>query len=181
MMNKDWVHLNRVIDDYLKGAWNFVKSVEKKFGHPEKILCPCRSCRNLSHQPVNEVYEHLVIKGMDPTYTQWYFHGEDVNGDEDMVGLNVGGDAYDLYRVAFMNDEAGMEEPTQMADQKFNEHLNDAETPLYPSCKNYTKLSAIVALYKLKTTYRMSNRCFNGMLEILHDMLPSPNHMIKSM
>ncbi|KAL5544923.1 hypothetical protein UlMin_008707 [Ulmus minor] len=171
----------RVKDDYLKGAWNFVKSVEKKFGHPEKILCPCRSCRNLSHQPVNEVYEHLVIKGMDPTYTQWYFHGEDVNGDEEMVGLNVGGDAYDLYRAAFMNDEAGMEEPTQMADQKFNEHLNDAETPLYPSCKNYTKLSAIVALYKLKTTYRMSNRCFNGMLEILHDMLPSPNHMIKSM
>ncbi|KAL5556693.1 hypothetical protein UlMin_038929 [Ulmus minor] len=181
MMNKDWVHLNRVTDEYLQGAWNFVKSVEKNFGHPEKILCPCKSCRNLSHQLVNIVYEHLVIKGMDPTYTQWYFHGEDVNEDEEMVGLNIGGDAYDLYRAAFMNDEAGMEEPNEMADREFNDHLNDAETPLYFGCNNYTKLSAIVSLYKLKTTYRMSDRCFNGLLEILHDMLPSPNHIIKSM
>ena len=79
-----------------------------------------------------------------------------------------------------MNDEVGMEEPNEMADRGFNDHLNDAETPLYPGCNNYTKLSAIVSLYKLKTTYRMSDRCFNGLLEILHDMLPSPNHIIKS-
>ena len=38
----------------MDGAWNFVKIVEQ-------------NCVNLSHQFVDDVYEHLVIKGMDPT------------------------------------------------------------------------------------------------------------------
>lgn len=28
------------------------------------------------HHHYNTVYEHLIIKGMDPTYSVWLFHGE---------------------------------------------------------------------------------------------------------
>ena len=60
----------------MDGARNFVKIVEQNDAHPKKILCPCKNCVNLSHQYVDDVYEHLVIKGMDPTYCIWVHHGE---------------------------------------------------------------------------------------------------------
>ena len=45
-------------------------------GNLDRIICPCASCRNLSHQHCDVVYEHLVMNGMDPTYTTWFLHGE---------------------------------------------------------------------------------------------------------
>ena len=59
----------RLTAEYMQSAQKFVKTVEKNFGYPEKLLCPCKECRNLSHQCGNIVYEHLVINGIDPTYT----------------------------------------------------------------------------------------------------------------
>ena len=51
--------------EYIEGAWNFVKMAEKEAGCPEKILCPCKDCRNLCHQSIDSVFAHLVISGMD--------------------------------------------------------------------------------------------------------------------
>nr|AAD03356.1 En/Spm-like transposon protein [Arabidopsis thaliana] len=53
--------------------------------------------------------------------------------------------------------------------------LVDAETPLYPSCVNHSKLSAIVSLFRLKTKNGWSDKSFNDLLETLPEMLPEDN------
>ncbi|XP_074291905.1 uncharacterized protein LOC141618722 [Silene latifolia] len=55
------------------------------------------------------------------------------------------------------------------------EKLKDAEMPLYKSCKNYTKLPAVVKLYNLKATNGWSDKSFTQLLELLKDMLPEDN------
>jgi len=43
------------------------------------MLCPCIDCRNLCHQPIDIVLDHLVIKGMDQKYkrnSSWSLHGD---------------------------------------------------------------------------------------------------------
>ncbi|KAF4380758.1 hypothetical protein F8388_017112 [Cannabis sativa] len=77
MFDKSWLRFNRASNEYKEGARSFVETIEKEANYPEKLLCPCKFCRNLSHQKVNLLYEHLVINGIDPTYTVWFHHGEE--------------------------------------------------------------------------------------------------------
>ncbi|KAL5574621.1 hypothetical protein UlMin_016320 [Ulmus minor] len=180
LMNKDWINHNRATSEYMDGAWNFVKTIERNKDHPKKILCPCKNCVNLSHQYVDDVYEHLVIKGMDPTYRIWVHHGEQPIQSQ-MEGEFDLGDGYNLYMAADMdvvNMDIGSGEGSE---KEFNRNLHDASTSLYEGCMKYTKLSAIVALYKLKNVNGWSDRSFTSLLELLHDVLPENNVLLNSM
>ncbi|KAF7150464.1 hypothetical protein RHSIM_Rhsim02G0050400 [Rhododendron simsii] len=148
-------------------------------GNLGKILCPCKDCRNLSHHCLEDVYEHLVIKGMDPTYTTWFHHGEHPSAVENPKEVEMS-DAYNLYSAAYERDEERVE-PREEKRDEFAKSLEDAETPLYPGCQNYTKLLAIVKLYKRKTDNGWSDESFSGLLEDLHDMFPPDNVMLDSM
>ncbi|KAL5564647.1 hypothetical protein UlMin_027811 [Ulmus minor] len=164
----------------MNGAWNFVKALEKNQGYPKKILCPCMNCVNLSHQYVNDVYEHLVIKGMDPTYRIWVHHGEQLTAAQLEDDLDLG-DTYDLFMAADMDSVSMDIGAGKCSEKEFNRNLEDAATPLYEGCMKYTKLSAIVALYKLKKVNGWSDTSFTGLLELLHDILPEKNVLLKSM
>lgn len=59
--------------------------------------------------------------------------------------------------------------------------LKYAETPLYLGYVKRTRLLAIIALYKHKTTLGLSDKGFNELLEIGRDMLPHPNTLLDSM
>ncbi|KAL6329406.1 hypothetical protein AAG906_017723 [Vitis piasezkii] len=63
----------------------------------------------------------------------------------------------------------------------FERLLEDAEKPLYPNCKNFTKLSALVKLYNLKGRYGWSDKSFSELLSLLGDMLPINNELPLSM
>ena len=48
-------------------------------------------------------------------------------------------------------------------DPEFYETLlEDVQKPLYPSCRNFTKLSTLVKLYNLKARYGWSNKSFQS-------------------
>lgn len=149
---------------------------EMNNSYPEKMLCPCRECQNLSHQTIEAVYKHLVIEGMDPTYTIWFHHGEPTtNGKQEEQKMS---NTYNLFSAEYM--EGGDVEPLEeRRNEEFKESLEDAKTPLYPGCTKYTKLSAFVALYKHKVVNRWSNKSFDGLLEMLHDMLPRDNVLLR--
>ena len=36
----------------------------------------------MRHYDIQTMYEHLIIKGMDPTYNVWYHHGEVCEEDD---------------------------------------------------------------------------------------------------
>ncbi|XP_062075977.1 uncharacterized protein LOC133780117 [Humulus lupulus] len=71
---------------------------EKLAGYPEKLLCPCKVCRNLCHQCINILYEHLVIYEIDPTYKIWFHHGEELSRDDDVETMETF-DSYNLFRA----------------------------------------------------------------------------------
>lgn len=163
-------------------------------GDSENILCPCKDCRNLSYLHTEIVYEHIVIWGMDPTYTTWFHHGEQLTNNEKQ---HDGGpsEILNLYKAAYAQDADSGEQVEEMLDDGFSNFLEEAEAPqveerldddminfleeaqkpLYPGCKKHVKLSATLVLYKHKVMNRWSDNSFNGLLSILRDMLPEGN------
>ncbi|XP_018459050.2 uncharacterized protein LOC108829946 [Raphanus sativus] len=174
-MDKTWVWLPRNSDEYSEGATNFVYSSARRLGNLSEMLCPCRDCRNLSHQLVDKILEHLVIRGMDKKYKSscWSIHGEKKESKED-TGPGNEMEAYELFKTAFSMDEDGPNQTNESGvepndgdeaaeETEFRKKLRDAETPLYSDCIKHTKVSAIMGLY------------------IFKDMLPEDNVLPKSM
>ncbi|XP_033139161.1 uncharacterized protein LOC117130632 isoform X2 [Brassica rapa] len=192
-MEKAWVWLPRASLEYFEGATGFVTASARRLGDPTEILCPCTHCRNLSHQVLDKVTEHLVIRGMDKKYMRsscWSLHGERRSDMTDSVPQSET-EAYGLLRTAYFDsgepdeppsDDTGGEpvhgEPDE--DSEFRKKLRDAETPLYLTCSKHTKVSAIMALYRIKVKSGMSEAYFDQLLSALHDMLPEGNVLPKS-
>ncbi|XP_062108477.1 uncharacterized protein LOC133819291 [Humulus lupulus] len=89
-------------------------------------------------------------------------------------------DSYNLFRATNI-DGCDFESHLEGHDDTFMEKIEDADTPLYPQCTKYTKLSSIVALYKVKTTNGWSDKSFDELLRLLNDMFPLDNMIPKSM
>ncbi|XP_075507555.1 uncharacterized protein LOC142544385 [Primulina tabacum] len=81
-------------------------------------------------------------------------------------------EAFHLYRDVFVSDEEVGHTTSDARDYEFADLLEDAETPLFPGCTTYTKLSASVTLYNYKSTNGHTDSSFNELLKILGDMLP---------
>ena len=155
----------------MTASWNFVNEARKNAGYPQKMLCPCRDCRNLSHQYPELVYDHLVIRGMDPTYTTWFHHCEQPSAQNEHVHVEMS-DAYNLYTTAYEQNDDFIDSFEQR-NEEFIEVLEDAETPLFLGCTKYTKLAAITTLYSLKAKSEWTDYSFGKLLAIVHDMLPN--------
>ncbi|CAA7023801.1 unnamed protein product [Microthlaspi erraticum] len=187
MVDKSWVHLCRAGPAYEKGASEFVRDVAVALGDANMIVCPCIDCRNIDCHVCNVVVDHLVTRGMEEAYksrSDWYHHGELNSGlqgetkssqrNEEIFGLYK---AAELGDVEFaINDYFGeIAEGEDKKEDEFLAKIADAETPLYPSCVNHSKLSAIVSLFRLKTHNGWSDKIFSNLLETLPGMLPADN------
>ncbi|KAL0663169.1 hypothetical protein Bca4012_100006 [Brassica carinata] len=152
-MDKSWVWLPRTSLEYKQGATDFVYGSAKRLGNPAKMFCPCLQCRNLCHQLVATVLDHLVIKGMDQKYKKnkcWSKHGEirELKTSDEQTSEC---EAYELFRATFFDGDDNLQPRSdtpdqndgieEEADKEFMKKLEDAETPLYNSCPNYTKVS----------------------------------------
>ncbi|XP_042448877.1 uncharacterized protein LOC122033755 [Zingiber officinale] len=182
-MDKEWIHLpSRLVPEYEEGVQKFLTQAKKYAKTREVILCPCKYCKNKKYMKFDQVYDHLIIKGFDPSYTIWVFHGETYNRQYQGEGSSgefqkddESREAYHLYKVAFMPEEEVGYTMSEAKDNDFASLLEDAETPLFPGCTSYTKLSAVVTLYNYKSTNGHTDNSFNELLKILGDMLPEKN------
>ncbi|KAH7852426.1 hypothetical protein Vadar_024673 [Vaccinium darrowii] len=162
-MDKDWVHFDRSTDKYMHAALNFVEMTNRNTGNLEKILCPCKCCRNLTHHTGKDVYEHLVINGMDHIYTTWFHHGEEPTAAQKPKQVEML-EAHNLDNATYARDADHLEPLDEAKEDNFAKDLEDEETPLYLGCKNYTKLSEIVTLYKIKAESGWSDESFTKLL-----------------
>ncbi|XP_042404675.1 uncharacterized protein LOC121994831 [Zingiber officinale] len=120
---------------------------------------------------------------MDPSYTSWVFHGESYTPQFQEEGRSGGvqvdddktREEYHLYRNVFVPEEEVGHTISEAKDYEFADLLEDAETPLFPGCTTYTKLSAVVTLYNYKSTNGHTDNSFNELLKILGGMLPEKN------
>jgi len=154
---------------------NFANNARACLGNLDVIVCPCRYCKNLQRHHFDIVYEHLVIKGMNPTYTNWVLHGESstatmqYKGEGNTYTSNQYIDfemteTYGMYKDQACFQEANATENTYVEREELQNLVRDAETPLYPGCTNYSKMSATVVLFKHKVTHGLSDSSFNEML-----------------
>ncbi|KAL5865784.1 hypothetical protein ACOSQ3_003298 [Xanthoceras sorbifolium] len=118
-MDKRWVHLSRLSVEYQEGARNFVENAHANVINSDFVICPCINCKNLQRHHYDIVYEHLVIRGMNPSYTTWVFHGEcvdrqmDQNIDEEEL-MNVVSDAEISYHEKAYKSKLGAWKKTKM-------------------------------------------------------------------
>jgi len=82
------------------------------------MFCPCVDCRNVCHQPVDTVLDHLVIRGMDHKYKRnscWSIHGDLRNETNEDPGSSF--EAYELFRTAFHEEEENLQSREDYGDQ----------------------------------------------------------------
>ncbi|KAI5338318.1 hypothetical protein L3X38_017589 [Prunus dulcis] len=116
---------------------------------------------------------------MDPTYTRWIFQGEEPSSSVQDEYREMP-ETYFIYRDAFLQDD-DVVEPTQDREElNFKNLVDDAELPLYTGC-SYTKMSAIVVLYKYKARHSLTDIAFDGLLHLLHGFLPRDNRLPNSL
>jgi hypothetical protein len=63
----------------MDGVKEFMTFVRGKFGDNVEILCPCSRCLNQKYLSQAVVNKHMMMNGMDSSYTKWIHHGEDFN------------------------------------------------------------------------------------------------------
>ena len=57
----------------------------------------------------------------------------------------------------------------------FDSLKDDSKTSLYPAFESLTRLSAVIKLINIKPRNEWTNKSFNELLELLHEMLPKDN------
>ena len=121
----------------------------------------------------------MFFYGFDQSYLTWYWHGE--------AGPTSGPTTTKAERCTknqFFDDVDCTIEMVKAAHddfhadaEVFNKLLQDTEKPLYPGCRKFIKLYALVKLYNLKARYGWSDKGFSELLGLLGEMLPLNNEL----
>ncbi|CAE5959422.1 unnamed protein product [Arabidopsis arenosa] len=115
-MDKAWAWLPRNSLEYEIGARNFVSGASSNLGNPTEMFCPCVDCRNVCHQLIETVLDHLVIRGMDLKYKRnpcWSKHGDMTHIDKRSVD---GENDQEPAEGGEQSQPAGGGEPSQPAE-----------------------------------------------------------------
>ena len=75
---------------------------------------------------------------MDPTYTTWVFHGEQPS-KPNMEDVEMP-DSFRMFKDFYMQHDEVIENPQDGRENEIENLVSDAETPLYPGCRAYTKM-----------------------------------------
>lgn len=186
---------NRTSPEFLNGIDEFrgVALEYKRSVGCTTIFCPCRDCQNIKRwEDFRVIEDHLFLRGFKEDYVVWFWHGEkyecnlDKDGDSlqdnnsaNERGVNLenvpsGEDQYDDEdRVSDMMDD--LRSHLGQDSKVFERVEKAAETPLYPGCSKYSKLSALLALFNLKAEGNWTDSSFTRLLELLADMFPEGN------
>ncbi|RVW89710.1 hypothetical protein CK203_047225 [Vitis vinifera] len=180
-MDRSWMSKDRRSKDYADGVESFIAFALQYSTYKNSIKCPCLQCGNMIFHTPQKIREHLLFYGIDQSYHTWYWHG-------DAAPSGPPTSRAEWHHTVEFNDVDSTIEMVQVAydDRKndpklFETLLEDAQKPLYPGCRNFTKLSALVKLYNLKARYGWSDKSFSELLSILGDMLPLNNELPLSM
>ncbi|KAF5476994.1 hypothetical protein F2P56_003676 [Juglans regia] len=198
-MDKAWMHIEDRLhsNSYGEGVRQFMAMAQAHSPGSDRIRCPCKRCRNRAFHTLSLVEDHLFIIGIDPTYTEWIFHGEDDpfldatfsddEGDDASASNDYIDDVDDMLddiRVgSFMDDSATNQGNANTNDEpptyntstnlNFEELVADARRPLYPSCATFSKLSFIVKLLHIKTLGGWTVKSFDMVIKLLQAAFPN--------
>ncbi|KAL0543868.1 hypothetical protein IC582_018973 [Cucumis melo] len=178
-MDKSWMMENRMSREYDVGVESFIQFCLSHAKGSNSIKCLCLKYENHLRKDVSIVQYHLYVNGFDKNYKIWFWHGEDLNSETVSSKMeNTVDEKYehdDLFNTANMFQSSYDESCNR--SNTFDTMFDDVKKPLYPGCKKFTKLSALVRLYNLKVRYGWSNTSFSELLSIISDLLPDNNEI----
>lgn len=192
-MSRPWMYGNRTTPEFWNGLKEFsnVALDHQRKTLAETIFCPCHDCKNVKRwSDIKEIEYHLVRRGFVDDYHIWIWHGEKLgatasnNHNEEIESPycegheNIEDDTTNANKVDEMIEALG--ENVEDQPQIFDEVSKAANTPLYPGCTKYSKLSGVLTLFNLKAKNGWSNTSFDSLLETLQDLLPEGNEIPSS-
>jgi hypothetical protein len=80
-MDRSWVHNTPFSTEYVNGVKEFMEFIKEKLGKNG----PCTRCLNQNYLLQPNVKKHVLLNGMDCTYTWWVHHGEDISVHDNEV------------------------------------------------------------------------------------------------
>ncbi|XP_035541671.1 uncharacterized protein LOC118344673 [Juglans regia] len=194
-MDKCWMNdPDRLVSPaYAEGVKYFLTQARNHASGRARIRCPCRACLNNLWLPIPEVETHLFIKGINPNYTQWIFHGEEETtlyvSDDDLDDDIIQEDDYiddmqhmldDIRAGTFVDvpqDSTHLPNrpsiPVDGPAPSFDQLLEDARRPLYDGCTEFSKLSFVVKLLHIKSIGGWSIKSFDMLLDLLRSAFPN--------
>jgi hypothetical protein len=159
--------------------------IREKFGEDEEIYAHAR-CLNQIYQHQAIVERHILMNGMEITYTRWIHHGEvfDAYVDEHHVEVNdnfddsnLNGLLQDLCNVE--KDKRDSENEVRNTDAEFHDNdsifkkmMREAKSHLYLGCTKFSRLNFVIKLLHMKSLYRVCNSAFSAILKLLADAFP---------
>ncbi|KAK0606488.1 hypothetical protein LWI29_038300 [Acer saccharum] len=161
--------------EYFNGVQSFIDYARKHVKDGDlKIFCPCINCCNRCKLDQSEVHTHLLLKGITPSYNNWFLHGNDEDSDNDSESDSAESEKMNVEQCDDMHgliEESFPQDPNRDAE-KFYKLLEEAEQPLYSNCEKYSNLSFIVKLMHIKCINGWSDKSCSMLLEFLKDAFP---------
>ena len=179
-MDRAWLKADRRSNEFKLGVEELLMFAFENGYDENKISCPCLRCAHSKSWKARIVRDHLFQYGIDPTYTCWIWHGES-NSVESPIFSEPNNSESSIYETNInMGHENVDDEDISIDSSDFINHVQGENEPLYPGCKSYTKLRALIKLYNLKAKHGISDKCFTDVLLLLASMLPEGNKMPSS-
>ncbi|XP_026434778.1 uncharacterized protein LOC113332457 [Papaver somniferum] len=170
-MDKSWIKMHRNEEAFRKGVKSFLDfAFERIQPGMESIRCPCVYCNNNCYFSRDEVHLHILRHGFTKGYTNWIYHGE-AEGREPLGTARIIED--DMPENDDWDELLGVIGESSNSDPaNFYRLLEESEKPLYPDCKNYSRLSFTVHLLCIKTRGGLANKWFDELLSLLIKAFP---------
>jgi hypothetical protein len=80
-MDRSWVHGRLFSREHVDGVKEFMNFIQGKSSEDEQILCPCDRCLNQKYLSQALVNMHILLNGMDSSYTRQIHHGQRLDVD----------------------------------------------------------------------------------------------------
>ncbi|CAJ2661904.1 unnamed protein product [Trifolium pratense] len=180
-----WMKASRLSAEFEQGVIEFIRFAEINLPSPESndeknlppksnvhFRCPFVLCGNKKLEiHMDEIISHLICNGICQNYTKWIWHGEVVTNCSVSQCENISVDMNDRLED-MMRD---IREDSFKTAHVHDTLCSDKDTPLYPGCTNFTRLSAVLKLFNLKAKNGWTGKSFSELLELLTQMLPEGN------
>ncbi|VVA40571.1 PREDICTED: transposon [Prunus dulcis] len=190
-MDKSWIDLtDRSSNQYLNGLESFLDFAFDNSLGDTRIYCPCKKCYNRYFVTREVARAHIIVDGFWSKYKNWT-HGQRHQSlyvdkymgnssasvvDDDIIGMVHEAFEHPNLDSSMRNDGSTENEYGEGPNDETTNYfklLQDAECPLYPGCKNFTKLSFIVRLLHTKVLCGWTDKSVTILLTLLKEAFPN--------
>ena len=138
-MNRVWMDVLRTSGEYQKRVEEFIEF--SKRNAPSKngrYPCPCVKCVNVDRKSLKDIRDDLICHGINRRYKTWLWHGELGTTMQDTKAAAEADESDNEYvcDVGMNNMINDIRAESLVPNDQFDKVRGDAETPLFPGCKN---------------------------------------------